>query len=364
MNKAVITPVQLIMMAVGSALMFPYTVMPILNTPPQNQDVWIVLLIAIVYVAIFSVPSLIIINKFRGFSLNEMAEMIMGKVLGKVVLLLFSIVFIICFCNCMLIAVIFASISVFPETPSWAFLVFMLGPISYASYKGAGTVARLATFIIPFVMFTVIVFFLMGINLMELRVLLPIFQDSSLIDLNKGAFFTAARFTEILIFLVFSFFLGQKVSINKIYTKALIIFAVFYLLILLPTILVLGIDKAQNAFNPYFIFTRQVYGFAFIERVQALNLLAWFPGALMKLIIYSFMASYLLSGVFKTNNHKGFVIPISIFGFIYCLIPWVNKSDIILLLVSDKVFPWMILPFSFGVPLVPCAGIYNKKKED
>ena len=292
-----------------------------------------------------------------------MSEMILGKVLGKIALLLFVLVFFFCFCNCMLIAVIFADIAILPETPTWALLVFMLVPISYAAYKGAGTLARLATFIIPFVMFTIIVFFLMGINQMELRVLLPVLKDSTIMEINKGAFFTAARFTEILIILVFSFFISQKESINKIYAKSLIIFVVLYLLILFPTLLVLGIDKAQNAFNPYFIFTRQVYGFKFIERVQAFNLLAWFPGVLLKLTIYSFMASYLLSGVFKTDSHKRFVIPISILCFIYCLIPYVNRSDVILNLASDKVFPWVILPFSCGLPLILMTVYLIRRKK-
>ncbi len=47
MKKASITSVQLVLMSVGSALIFPYTFMPILRTPPANQDAWIVLLLMI-----------------------------------------------------------------------------------------------------------------------------------------------------------------------------------------------------------------------------------------------------------------------------------------------------------------------------
>lgn len=48
-SKTSITATQLMMLAVGSSFMFPYTFMPILNAPPANQDVWLVLLLSIVY---------------------------------------------------------------------------------------------------------------------------------------------------------------------------------------------------------------------------------------------------------------------------------------------------------------------------
>ena len=362
-RKPKLTSVQLMMITVGSALMFPYTFMPLLNTPPANQDVWIVLILSFLYIVPMSTPVLILINKCRGFSLNELTETVLGKFLGKVASLFFVFLFLFCFCACMLIAAIFVSISIVPATPAWAFLFYSLIPISYAAYKGAGTIGRLATFIVPFIMLTIAIFFLMGLELMDIKVLQPVLKDSTLLELNEGAFFTGARYSEILIFLVFSFFLNQKESINKTYIKALCVFAVFHALILIPTLLVLGIDFAKNEFNPYFVYTRQVHLYDFIQRVQALNTLAWYPGLLLKLSLYNFMGSYVLSGVFKTKSHKGFVVPISILGFIFCMIPALNKSDVILYLASDKFFPYMILPITFILPLLLLTVYLIRRKK-
>jgi len=362
-SKTTITSVQLLMMSVGSALMFSYTFMPILDTPPANQDVWIVLIISAFYTTILSIPALILANRFRGLSVNEMTELILGKFLGKVASFLFFALFLFCFAACMSIAAIFASIAIFPETPIWAFLLYAIVPISYASYKGVGTIGRLATFIVPFVMLTIIIFFLMGTDMMELRVLRPVLADSSFLQLNEGGFLTAARFSEILMFLVFAVFLEQKVSINKTYIKSVGIFVFFFALILLPTLLVLGVDLARNAFNPYFLYTRQVQGYDFIEKVQAFNTLAWFPGVILKLTLYNFMACYILSGIFKTKSHQSFVIPLSIVGFCFCLMPFMNKSDVILHLASDQVFPWIVFPITSVLPLLILSTYLIRRKK-
>ena len=76
------------------------------------------------------------------------------------------------------------------------------------------------------------------------------------------------------------------------------------MLILLPTILVLGVDFARIAWNPYYVYTRQVEALGFLESMQAINTLAWFPLALLKLSLYNYMVSHVfskLSGPSRTN---------------------------------------------------------------
>lgn len=361
-KKPIIGSAQLLFMSVGSALIFPYTFMPILSAPPANQDAWIVLFMAIAYIFMINVPLLFLINKFRGMNVNEMTETILGKFFGKVAAVIFIMFFCYCFTACMLITAIFINLYVFPETPAWALLLYMAVPITYASYKGAGTIGRLAMFIVPFIMLTIILFFLLGLKIMDLGTLQPVLADSTFLELNAGAFLTGARYSEILIFLVFSFFLKQKSNINKTYAAALGVFTVCFFLILLPTLTTLGVELAKHAWNPYFMYTRQVEGYDFIERVQSLNTLAWFPAALLKLMMYNFMGSYVFSGVVKAKSHKGFVIPISIIGFFICMLPIMNKSSTVELLRSDKVFPFIVLPATFVVPFIIVIVYFIRRK--
>jgi spore germination protein KB len=359
----VINSAQLLLMSVGSALVFPYTFMPILDSPPANQDVWVVLILAFVYILLINAPLLFLMNKFRGMNVNEMAETVLGKLIGKVASILWVLFFLYCFTACMLITAIFINLYIFPETPTWALFLFMIVPVSYAAYKGAGTIGRLATFIVSFIILTIIIFFVLGINKMDLKILQPVFADSTFAQLNQGAFLTASRYSEIMIFVVFSYFLKQKASIYKTYASALTVFAICFFLILIPTITVLGVKFAKHAWNPYFTYTRQVEAFGFIERVQSLNTVAWFPDALLKLLMYNFMGSYVLSGVVKSKSHKAFVIPMSIIAFIVCLLPAMNKSSTIELLRSDQVFPYIILPIIFVIPFIMVIIYFIRRRK-
>ncbi len=362
-KKPVIRPAELLLMSVGNALIFPYTFMPIITSPPANQDVWAVLLLSTVYLPVLNFPILFLVNKFRGMSVNEVAETILGAFFGKIAALAFALFFIFCSMACLLITAVFISLYIFAQTPTWAVLLYMLVPVAYASYKGAGVIGRLAFFIVPFIIVTIIVFLLLGLKLMDFNVLLPVFSDSTFLELNKGAFLTAARYSEILVFFVFSHWLKKESSVNRIYTAAVALFSACFLLILLPTLTVLGVELCKHAWNPYFIYTSQVEGYDFIERVQSINTLAWFPATLLKLIVYNFMGCFTLSGIFKTKSHRGFVIPVSVFAFFVCLIPFLNKASTVQLLISDRVFPFIVLPATLVVPLVLVVVYFFRRKK-
>ena len=363
MNKPIITTVQLMMLAVGSALVFPYTFMPILNVPNSNQDVWFVLLLALFYILVINAPLLFLINKFRGLTVNQITETIMGKTIGKAAALVFVLFFMYCFIACSLITTHFMKSYLFSATPRWVLLLFSVVPVCYASYKGAGTIGRLSVFVVPFVMVTIVFFLLFGINKMDLSVFKPILADSTFLNLNLGAFLTASRYSEILIFFVFSCYLSKTASINKTYAVALVSFGVLFMLILVPTVAVLGVDLAKIDWNPYYVYTRQVNALSFLERLQAFNTLAWFPTTVLKLAIYNFMAARVLSLVFKAKSHKKFVIPITAIGFIACVIPFMSNSGTIKILSSDRVFPWVILPVTFVLPCLLIAVYLIRRKK-
>jgi spore germination protein KB len=352
MKKPYVTSSQLLFLAVGSGTVFPYTFLPVINTPPANQDAWIVLIIAVIYIIVLNSPILYLIGKFRGLSINDMLDTVFGKFFGKVAALAFVLFFVFCITACTLITSAFINLYAFPDTPMWAMLVLALIPISYGAFKGAGTISRLAFFITPFIILTIILFFLLGIRDMNLNELKPVLADSTFLQLNLGAFLTAARYSEILIVLVFSYFVSEQINITKTFVATVAVYILTHLFILIPTISYLGVDLAKHDWNPYFVFTRQVKAYDFIERVHAFNLLAWYPTTLLKLMIYNFMGSFMLSNIFKTKSHKPFVIPLSLICAIVCLIPVVNNSGTVEVLRSDKVFPFITIPIIWILPLI------------
>jgi spore germination protein KB len=351
-KKPIITSAQLVLMTVGSALMFPYTFLPILTVTPANQDMWIVLLMAIVYIVLLNAPLLFLINKFRGLNANQICEIILGKPMGMLAAFVFVLLFLFCETACMMVSGQFVSIYLLPETPTWGLLIFYAIPVCYVAYKGAGTIGRFAPFLVVFMLVTIIAFALMGIDKMNLKELQPVLSDSTFLQLNKGAFLTAARFSEILIFFVFSYYLGGKVSIIKTYAVAISIFAVSFMLILLPTMLVLGVQYAKHVWSPYYVYTRQVEFLQFLERVAAANVLALIPCTILNLSMYCYMASHMFSGIVRSKTHKHFVILFTLLAYIICLFPVMQKTGTFEFLSSDKFFPFVIVPVIFILPVI------------
>jgi hypothetical protein len=165
-----------------------------------------------------------------------------------------------------------------------------------------------------------------------------VLADSTFLKLNLGGFLTAARYSEILIVLVFSYYLKQHMNINKAFLASLGVFLAAFALILVPTMAHLGVNLGKHVWNPYFVYTRQVEGYDFIERVQAFNMLAWFPTSLLKLMIYNFMGSFVLSKLYRTKSHKAFVLPLSLICAVICLIPMLSKPSTVEYCVRIKGF--------------------------
>ncbi len=216
-KKPLVTASQLVLMIVGSALIYPYTYMQILVTPPSNQDIWIVLLLSAIYIIIINVPTLFIINKFRGLSASQKIQMILGKPIGKAAAVLYVLFFIFYSMNIMVINGIFIKIYLIPETPLWAITILMAIPAVYMSYKGAGTIGRTSSFFVILLLVSVIFFFVFGINKMNINEIKPILADSTFAQLNLGAFITAVRFSSILILFIFSFHINEKVHVIKVF---------------------------------------------------------------------------------------------------------------------------------------------------
>lgn len=362
-QKPTITSTQWAFMFVGSALAFPYTFMPIMIAPPSNQDVWIVLILALVFMAIMNLPLLFLMNKFRNCTMHESANLILGKFWSKVPGTALLCVCLFCFIACTMATVIFIKFYLFTYTPTWAILFTIIIPVSYTAYKGAGTIGRLAAVMVPFITLITLFYFLFGLKEIDLTVFTPVLADSTFSQLMQGAFFTSARVSEILILFVFSYFLEETANINRTYLKAVLLFGACFFMILIPTVMMLGVDLARNSWSPYFFYTRQVKAYDFIERVQALNTLAWFPGTLAKVATYEYMACYTLSGMVKAKFHKPFVIPFSILAFIVCLLPIMNRSSTIDYLHSDAFFPYVIFPVTTLLPLIVVIVYFFRRKK-
>ncbi|NLL56334.1 MAG: endospore germination permease [Clostridiales bacterium] len=363
--KPFIKPLELITLVLGSALMFPYTFLPILRSYPKNSDVWVVFIVGMMLTAIINLPILFLVKKFRGLNINQIFEAISGKVIGKIFLVMYIMFFLMCFFTCMMISMQFINVSIMKKTPMWALALTALIPATYAASKGPGVVARISVFITPVMVLTILIFAINGSEFYKVDHLLPILADSYFIEILKGAFIVAVRFSEVTILFVFSYFLKQNTSAIKSYFVVLILLTISFLLILLPVLLTFGYTLASRAFNPYFLFARQVLLFDMIEKVQSLNTMIWFPGITLKLAIYNSMAAFVISNFSKKIKAPIVSIVIGVVAFVVSFIPILDKNLVIEKLLSDTVMPYFLFALIVVIPLVlVIVYLITKKKVD
>lgn len=353
-KKMQISSLQVAAMMAGSSVMFPYTFLPVLRVGPANQDAWLVIVLSLLYTIIFSVPFLILLNKFRGLDISEISETIAGKAAGKVAMFILSFFVFFCFFACMQAMAIYLKLYILAETPLWVINAFLLIPLTYASMKGAGTIGRLATLVVPFIIVTIVFFFALGIKDMKLDNIMPIFADSTIADINYGAMVTGARFSEIIILGIFSYYLKDNVSINGTFFKGLLTYAVVFLLITLSTLLLLGSGVAKLLNNPFLSYARQVGGGDIMQRVQALAIFTWFAGSILKLMIYNHMASFLLERIIgnKKLKSKNYAIVLSIAAFLLANIKYLSKMSTLHYVNSQLIFSSIVFSVVFVLPTI------------
>jgi spore germination protein KB len=360
--KTKINASELILITVGSALMYPFTILPVLNSPPANQDVWISALVSIIYIILISVPSLVLINKFRGLNINQTAEIISGKIFGKVFLFMFVLFSMFCYVACSITMLVFVRTYLLEKTPDWAILLALSVPVLYGAYKGAGTIGKISLFIVPLMLSIALFYFVIAIPNIKLDAIKPVLADSELLDINLGAFLSAARYSDILEFFVFSYYLVKKSSINKTFFTNLIIFGITYFIIVFPTITVLGPLIAKEQMSPYFVFTRQLETYDFLRRLQSLNILVWFPGAIFKIMLHAYMIGFIFKNMFKTKTHKPFIAGIVILAFFIIILGMPDSASAIQYLKSDALFPYVVFFIAFVVPLTLVIIYLCRKK--
>jgi spore germination protein KB len=343
---------QFICLITVSEIMHQYTYLPILSTVPNNQDSWVALLLFIPYAIILCLPIMFLLNKFKNITFFDLMKLILGKMGAKIVIFIICIFFSFCNIACLVLSIIFLRDYILFSTPVTAIAIAILIPAAYISLKGISAMGRLSIFVFLCIVVTIILFFIFGFNMLDFQSLKPVMGDSSFFQVNLGGFITAARVSDILVLLVAAYRLNDEKKINKVFFISIAFYIGLVLLMLIPVITLLGIDYGLQAFNPYYVFARQVKFYSFLERAEVFAVISWLSGAILKISLYHYLLSYYLSKVFGIKSYKSLVLPVVLFTLSVIVITGLDKSNLINTIRSDAVFPWIVLFFTFVIPII------------
>lgn len=326
----------------------------------ENQDVWIVEILSLVYIAILGAPILFFSKQYPHLTVIEYLPIITGSLLGKMLGLLYVAFFL--FLTVLDLALfdnIIKPIN-FPATPDFAIIAIALAACAYSVYKGLECIARSAEIFTPMIFFVVAMYAILQIPDMNFNVFLPILADSTLWEINSQAFINAARINELVVLAMLVPSINKKQTTLSIFFWMMLIITVYSLIIIMSTLAGLGLEIPKKTFDPYYLFIKQINIYDFITRIEFLIVGAWNVGMFLKISLMLHLAIIGLVQIFGLKNRKSLITPIVIAIFIISLKTDLLKSTVVFNIIEFYV-PYINLLFIFGIPSLALVLFCLKK---
>ncbi|MDR0751522.1 MAG: spore germination protein [Christensenellaceae bacterium] len=304
----------LIFLIIGNALMLPYLTMPILKIS-SSKNILLLLILSLLYMVLLDAPLLYYANKRKNASLQRCADKnrnALVKIAGCVYLILIGYIIYV-YAN---IIVQFIKIVITPGLSYWVIVSTIIATSVVLTVKGIKILLRVAVFFVPLLLFSILLFAIFSIPDLDATRLLPIYEKTTFIEINKIAILQATLTSEVVILVFFTSYVNHGISVKKLYFVSLMGIVVFLTITILPTIMILGNKYPTLLLNPYYTFARQIKFYDSLERFHALSVLAGFPCMIMRLSTKCLTVNEIIKEVFKIVKTRGFVL--GFIGMIVC----------------------------------------------
>ena len=361
-NVERVSVLQVLLFLVNFRILPIFSYLPAINAPPANQDIWISELLSFIYTIVLALPLIFLGYKFNGMTLIQYSEKIMGKLLGKFIGILVIGLFLFQCVITLNSATGFLRSTIFSITPEYATGILIVLTCIYVVFKGIEVIIRGSEIFVPSVLVVIIVFICLGIKNMDFKEFLPILSDSNFKDLNIGAINVVSQYTELLLLAMIIPNINQKRKLTKIVVLFTSITTILLLAITMSTQATIGIKASTQANYPFFLYTRLINVYDFIQRIESINVLAWVTVSIGKFSTYLYFATIGIKQVFNTKSNKPFIVPLAFILLILSMTLSNRKSVILNKAISYKVYPFITLPYIIVIPLIMLVVFFFRKK--
>lgn len=283
------------------------TIMSAIYMGPANQDTWIVVLTSFIYTILASIPILFLSNKFNNLTIIEYMEKIFGKFVGKVVAIIYAIFYTRTAILFSYIAIQMIRSSFLPDTKPIITIVVLMISCVYIASKGSEVIARFAETFVPIILIMISIFIALGYNNVDLSVLLPIYKDSTFLNINYGAIQLAFTFIDINILAMITPKLENKKEINSIFIKSVVYSLVFVLASVVATQGSLGVEQARHSNFPFLAYIRRIKAYSIFERIESIYIIMWILAMIIKITTYIYISSQGIKEIFKKKSGNMFL---------------------------------------------------------
>lgn len=338
------------------------TVMSIIYIPPSNQDIWIIIIISFFYTMLVSSPILFLTNRFNYLTTIGCMEKIFGRIIGVIIGVLYGMFFVGVAILFTYITIQMIRIAFLINTKPLITIVSLISCCIYFGSKGIGVIAKSAEVFVPVILGVIIFFILLGYNKIDFTVLLPVYKDSTFLDINYGSILLSYIFMDTHILPMIVPQMENKKEINKVFIKFVFYSLVFVLLIVVVTQISLGVEQAKHSNFPFLTFIRLINVYSIFERIESIYIIMWLIAMVIKISVYIYIASQSFAEICRKKGSNTFLY---IVGAIVSLITYyiAEFRPLMLEIALIKPLEYIIyIIFTTGIPLIALIVYLFRRK--
>lgn len=358
-----ITSRQMIFLMAITRTSISISTMPTINLPPYNQDMWIMVLLSIIYTTVMMIPLLFLANKFKKYSLIGYLQIIYGNKIGKIIGTLYGLFFILQSINGATIqSELVASTLLDDSSNIVVSIAFMIACI-YCVSRGIANLTRAAEAFGPVVLIILVILLLLGLPNVHFELLKPVFVDSTLNDLSMGAFKLSLFYIEITFLAMLVPELQNNSDINKIFMISNVLTGILLAIIVVMTQSVMGIEYTRHANFPFLFYTRSIEQFRVFQRIDFLFVIGWLIASIGRISSFTYIAVRAFREVFnKKEDEKIILMVVGLIVIIATVVIIRDRSVIGIRKHFDLFYNILSLIYIISIPSITCIICFFRRK--
>lgn len=344
---------QALFLIILNRLVLAYTYVPAINSPPQNQDVWIATAVALPLTILFSTPTLLLALWFPKQSLIQYSRTLLGKS-GMIVGVLYIWVFLHIGAITLRQFGEFMTTVPMPETPILVFILSITLIAVLAARNSLEVIGRLADIATPLAIGTILLVVGLVAKEADVQALTPVLEKG-MVPVLYGAFtISTLTIDNMLIISMVTPYLNRPQGVTRVVIGAFIINTVMFVIIIIFIIMVFGVSQAQTRTFPTLGLMRLVQLGGVVERVEMLHMGIWVLGIMIKVALFCYLAALGLGQLFNLQTYRPIVLPVG--ALMIALSIWLFDSMVDLsTFTSYKIATYYSLFFNTVIPLILLA---------
>lgn len=261
---------------------------------------------------------------YRGKTIYEYSELIVGKIISKIFLSLYIVFFFLEFISSLCTTAYFTKYSYLLKTPIWAIQLTILLTSVYVVIKGLNTIGKTCVIYSITTFFVILILVLLSYKRVNILNLFPIFNIADFNNYLKGSLNIGNYFFGVVFLCIIPF--TDKVHNKKIYKY--IIFSLIYVLIVYCSAveIALGVlgEKVVLRYNTSILVVARSIEAGFAQFIGRLDGVLFIDSVMVnsfKIAICIYAVTTILKRSLTNIPYKIILLSVSFFGLVIALIP-------------------------------------------